>query len=412
MKGTRLTRWLGALCLALHLFILPGCWNRVEPEDLALVLMLGFQREGGTGEIQVTVQAANPLQMAAGEEGGGGGSPGNPTWVASAAGPTISGAVKNLNRKSTRAINLTHTEVILLCQDLAREGIIPLIDFLERERKTRAIARIFLVEGDLRRAMETGFPMEEMGATGITHHFEVALDETAVTGDIPLRVMFNRLSQPGFEIVLPRLQVRQGEPGDRESGGGPGGQGEQVGMPLEVSGLAAFHKDRMVGWLDARETRGYNWIRNEMTIPVYYFPSPTRVGELVAVEIHQSSSRMEARVRGEEVTITVTAVVEGRVQETTSPEERLSTQSEVVDILNRRLAREVRDDIQAALQKSQEGLKTDIFGFGNLVYRTRPRDWDRLGSRWEEIYPEIQVEVQVEAAVRRTGLIKDPLQIR
>ncbi len=387
--------------LTLTLLFTVGCWNRVEPEEVALVLMLGLEREEQNGDIKVIVQAANPLQMAAGEEGGGGGSPERPIWVASSTGPTVSAAIKNLNKKSTRVVNMTHTEIVLISEDLAREGIAPILDFLERERQTRAIIPMLVVEGDLRQAMEAEHFTEEMGASGISSQLVISVDEMAVSSNHPLRVTFNRLSQPGWEIGFPRLKVIEQE-------------AEQVieETPLIVSGLAVFKKDRMVGWLNDRETRGYNWIMNEMTKPIYVLESPTVPGELISAEIHQSSSRLEAQIQGEEVVINVNAIVEGRVQETTSQEEKFSFDSELVDSLNRRLAQAVQSDIQAALEKGQKELESDIFGFGNLIYRTRPRDWDRLGPRWEEIYPDIRVEIQVDSHVRRTGLIKDPLKIQ
>lgn len=394
-------KYFTVIILIITLLFTAGCWNRVEPEELALALMLGLEREEQNGDIKVTVQAPNPLQIGDQEEGQTGGSPGKPIWVASATGPTISSALKNLNKKTGRLINMTHTEIILVSEALAREGMAPILDLLDRERQIRAIAQTMVVEGDLRQAMEAEFAMEEVGARGITRQIVVAVDEMAVSVNFPLRVMFNQLCQPGINIVLPRLQVLELED-------------EQAVMetPLIVSGLAAFKKDRMVGWLNDQETRGYNWIRNEITIPVYVFESPVQPGELVSAEIHQSSSSLEVRVQGEEVVITVNAIVEGRIQETTSPEEKLSSESELVDSMNRHLAQEVHSDIQAALEKGQKELKTDIFGFGNLIYRTRPRDWDRLGPRWEEIYPDIRVEIQVDSHVRRTGLIKDPLKIQ
>ncbi|RQD72907.1 MAG: Ger(x)C family spore germination protein [Candidatus Syntrophonatronum acetioxidans] len=377
-----------------------GCWNRVEPEDLTLVLMMGIEREEEKGDMKLTVQAANPMQGGAEEEGDSGNQE-KPYWVVSATGPTLRAAVKNLNKKSTREINLTHMEILLLSEELAREGIEPVLDFLQRGRESRFIIQPMVVEGDLGKAMKGEYETEDLGAMAISRQHQVVLDELAATIDYPLRIMFNRLSQPGCEILLPRLKVMELE----------GGELSPV-SPLEVDGAAAFYRDRMVGWLNDKETRGYNWVINDINRPVYVFESPAHPEREVTVEIFQSSSNLEARVQGEEVHIRVSVIAEGRIQETTSPEEKLSGETETADSLNRRLAQAVRNDIQAALDKGQEALKSDIFGFGNLIYRTLPRKWEKMEDDWFDHYPEVQVEILVEADVRRTGLVKDPLEIK
>ncbi len=388
------------MVLLLFFFVNTGCWNRVEPEELTLVLMMGFEREEEKGDMKVTVQAANPMQRV-GEEEGGSNSGEKSFWVVSAAGPTLHAALKNLNKKSTREINLTHVQTLLISEEMAREGIEPLLDFLQRGREPRFIIQPMVVEGDLARAMEGEYEAEDIGARALARQHQVVLKELAATVDYPLRIVFNRLSQPGCEILFPRVKVMEIEEDEmsRES-------------PLEVEGAAAFHKGQMVGWLNDQETRGYNWVINDINRPVYIFESPASPDKEVTVEIFQSSSSLEARVQGEEIFIKVSVIAEGRIQETTSPEERLTGETGTADALNRRLAQAVRNDIQAALEKTQQDLKTDIFGFGNLIYRTLPREWGGLEDRWEDIYPEIQVEVEVKGDVRRSGLVKDPLEIR
>ncbi|MDO9573717.1 MAG: Ger(x)C family spore germination protein [Candidatus Contubernalis sp.] len=388
------------IILILSMLFNSGCWNRVEPEEIALIMMVGFERDEEGDGLKIFVQSANPPKVGSSEEGGGG-SQGESTWAASATGRTVTEALNNLAKKSTRLVDLSHMGIVLFSEDLAREGIAPLMDFFDRERQSRLITQPMVVEGDLQRVMEADFVTEETAASALTRLHVVAREELAVSLEIPFRVILNRLSQPGWEIVMPRLrevEPQEGEPPPE--------------TPMEIDGLAVFKKDRMMGWLNSAETRGYNWIVGRITRPIYVFESPTRQGEEISVQVHQSSTRLEAVTRGEEVAVIVNAVVEGRIEETTSDEEFLSAQSELIDSMNRRLGQAVRNDIQAALKKSQKEFESDIFGFGNLIYRTRFQEWEKLENRWDEIFPDLQVEVYVKAEVRRSGLVKDPLIIR
>jgi spore germination protein KC len=381
---------------------LTGCWDRQEPEQLAMALAVGFDLDEKTGDFKVIAQIANPQGMGGqGPEAGGGGGPGEAVWVVAASGETPFMAVRNLIPRSTRIINFTHTSVCLFSEELARQGLESVTDLLDRNRQFRLVAHPLVVEGDLRKALEADFALEEIGAMAYLNHQLHASRRIGVTREVRLRDVYNNFTRPGWETVIPRLHLLTDE------------EGNMVGeAPVEVTGLAAFKGDTLVGWLDRKETRGLNWAHGKINRAIYVLPSPLEGEKPSTVEIFQASSRMQAEVKGDQVTITLEIQADGRLQETLTSREWLGRESEFTRSLDRRLAQAIRNDVRAALDKAQQEFNSDIFCFGNLLYRTRPRDWQRLSGRWDEIFPRVQVNILVDANVRRTGLIKDPMKIR
>jgi spore germination protein KC len=387
--------------LVFLLIITPGCWNRREPEELALVLMAAFDLDQESGDFKIIAQIANPLAMGGeGPEAGGGGGA-DSTWVVAASGQTPFEAARNLVTKSTREINFSHATVVLFSEDIAREGLHQLFDFLDRERQFRLVVHPMVVDGDIRKAMEAEYAMEEVGAVALVRHVRTTSQERAVTRNLFLRDVYNIFSQPGWDVTIPRLHIITGE------------EGELVEeAPVQLSGLAAFSKDRMVDWLNDKESRGLNWVLGDINRAVYVLKSPPDSSRPTTVEIYQTSSSMKAEIQGEEVKIILEIEADGRLQETHTERGWLSEESQLTESLDRRLAQAIRNDVRLVLEKAQNDLKADIFGFGNLIYRTQPKDWARLSDRWDEIFPQVQVEILVDANIRRTGLIKDPLIIR
>jgi len=386
----------------LSLAWLTGCWDRKEPEQLALILAMGFDLDEKTGDFKLIAQIANPLGMGGeGPEGGGGGGTQEAVWVVAASGETPFMASRNLITKSTRQIEYSHTAAVLFSEDIARQGLQPLVDYMDRERQFRLVAHPFVVEGDVRKALEADFPLEEMGAVGFVRHHFYTSQQSGATRDVILRNLFHTFTQPGWEATLPRLHLITDEEGKliQEA-------------PVEVTGAAVFKRDRMVGWLNEKETRGLNWVLNDLNRAFYVLDSPVEEGRPSTVEILQVSSRMRARVQGDRVTITLEIEADGRLQETMTEKDWLSRDSDLTQSLDRRLAQAIRNDIQLAVKTAQQEFNSDIFGFGNLLYRTLPRDWRRLSGRWDEIFPRVQVNILVDANVRRTGLISDPMKIR
>ena len=388
------------LLILLLLFITaPGCWNRLEPEDLALVTTMGLDRDED-GHFKIVVLIANPKAMAGSGENDGGGGEAKTELVAAATGRTIFEAFRNLDNKFSRRLNVTHMTVIIISEDFAREGLLPLIDVFDRERQSRLQANVLVVDGDVRKAMEAELPLEENWFSGILLRTQNVFGVTGTAIEESFRTIIQRLAQPGWELKLSRLQVLETEESLVEE------------SPVLVNGTAAFKGDRMVGWCNDQETRGFLWLDNNVDRVFYILDSPSPEGGQLSVEIFQANSRMEARVDGDQVFITVEVMTDGRLHESTGTEEWLTQESELVHSLDRRLAQAVRNDIFAAVRKCQEEFNSDNLGFGNLVYRTLPRDWERLEGRWDEIFPEIKVEVLVDANVRRTGLVKDTVRIR
>ena len=84
---------------------------------------------------------------------------------------------------------------------------------------------------------------------------------------------------------------------------------------------------------------------------------------------------------------------------------------EFIGSLNRRMATVIRNQVVGCLEKARE-LESDFLGLGNIIYRTRYRDWQRLGSRWEEIFPGVTVDIEVKAEIVRPGNVLRPIEIR
>ncbi|GAA3314087.1 hypothetical protein GCM10020331_005780 [Ectobacillus funiculus] len=48
-------------------------------------------------------------------------------------------------------------------------------------------------------------------------------------------------------------------------------------------------------------------------------------------------------------------------------------------------------------KKAQEELKVDIFGFGSTIERDEPEEWEKLERIWSKAFPDLSVQVHVEA---------------
>ena len=79
-------------------------------------------------------------------------------------------------------------------------------------------------------------------------------------------------------------------------------------------------------------------------------------------------------------------------------------ESKTWDSLERRFAAAVRNEVLAALQAAQEDLESDILGLGRAVHNAYPREWQVMKDNWDEIFPALEVEVEVLATLKTSGV--------
>lgn len=405
---TRVIRAAPVIILCVLMLLPCGCWDRIEPDIIGLVTMIAFDLDEETGLFRVYAQLANPAGAGQQQDGGGGGGSGDgeraATWSLEAAGHTIFQAVRGLEILSTRRLLFSHVEAVLFSEALARRGIRPVIDFLERDPQVRLIARPFVVQGDLQKLMQVQFPLEQFGSTALSKQYVSVREEIAYAPETDsLRVMLHHLTMPGLELELPRIIVQKEAAADGENGAAARPN------PVILSGMAAFRGDRLAGFFNGKETAGHMWLRSEVNRHYLVLQCPDHEDGLLSVEIYESSLELTPQISGDEVRFTALILVEGRIHEFSCQDFPL--EEEFIASLNRRLATAIRNEAAGALDKGRE-LGTDVFGLGNLIYRTRNRDWQRFGHRWREMFPEVMVDLEVEAVIRRHGLNLAPVTIR
>lgn len=378
---------------------LSACWDRREPEEMAFVIAIGFDYNEELDMYKIIAQIANPLGMGDSEGGGGGSGDKTPFWTLSALGHTPVEAARNLAKESTRELFWSHVRILLFSETMARRGVAPVLEFFERGRQLRTIARPAVVEGDLESVLNSDFPLDETGSRGLTRQMVTIVFERAMFPSKTIRELYITASQPGKELFLGRAYVTSGssEIGD-----------PAAANPVQIRGGAVFRGDRLQGWLDERDTTGWNWVAGRVVRAIQVIKFPASEGDFVTVEIIEVRSQCKPVKTSQGIHIQIHVGVDGRIEDATAS---LELEPEILATLERRLAETVRNDINSAIANSQS-YNSDIFGFGNLISRKMPGEWGGIEESWDQLFPQLIVNIDVEANIRRSGLINESLHFR
>ena len=385
------------LCLCASL-ILSGCWDRIEVNDLAIVQGVGLDL-AEDGNIEVTASIAVPARISPPGATGGGGQTGPPATNKSATGRTVSEAFTRLQEKLSRRIFWAHNSVILIGEDLAREGIASALDFYTRNRQPRLSAPLAVTVGRASDVLATTLPIELNVPIGIQETGRLQLFPFVdVLGFLRL------LHREGIEPVTGLVHVVTGgapEPGTLEMPEGPDRDPKQPA----VYGAAIFNHDRLVGLLTEEEAQGLIFIRGEYRSIFVVVPLGSD-DWWISFAVLRHRNRIVPKIQDGRLVIGLDIRIQADLQGNAAGVD--TDDFVVIKMLEKELGKALERTIRRTLDKLQKELQVDAPGFGAAVNRDLPHVWREVRHSWREIYPTLPVEINVEASILRTGLTNRP----
>ncbi len=386
-------RNIALLFLVLLSFSAGGCWDRRELSELAIILAAGLDRTPD-GKIELTLQLARPAAFAGGAapEGGGGRAPAPGTvWVVSATGETVFDAQRNLALQVCRHFSWTHCILIVFGEELARHGVRDVTNYFHRQPGPRETMWVTVAPGKAKKVLESHSELEKSSAQALGF-----LARSKAGWSVNFKDFIRDLASPGVNPAAARVELkRQGEPQ------GAGMEKAPKHREVVLTGAALFKDDRLVGWLNPKETRGLLWLRGKMEKGIVVVPgNPQR--KKLAFEIIRSTTRIEPEYDGEKIRFLVEITAEGNLAEQQTPQD-LST-PEALRRMEEEIAREITARVKSALDRAQGEYGVDSFGFGEAFHRKYKKEWRKIKHRWNEEFADAEISLTVKAHVRNTGI--------
>lgn len=369
----------------LSIFLLTGCWNRKEINDISIVTAIGLDLLEDE-QILLTLQVAIPSKLGptTGSEGGG-----DSTFMISETGKTLSEAYRHLQGKLSRRIFFSHSRILLIGEELAKKGVSNVIDFYSRFHEPRMNSDIMFTKGYAFEVIRSAPSLESVSAEETRELTKQSMGLQVTINDFLDMLLTEGLepSAPEFAVSVLEVEVK-----------------DKSKKTQEVFGAAVFKGDKLVGWVNDSEMRGILWLRNEMEMGVITVEIPEeKGGGNISTNVLRSETEIVPKITDGRMTITVKTTTELKVIENAS--ELNLNDSKNIDKLEKEIEKEIRDKIQEGLNKTKNELDSDIVGFGEFVYKKYPKEWNATYKKeWSKKFSEVDVSIDSKVFVRRIGL--------
>lgn len=370
-----------SLLILLLLIPLSGCWDYRGLDELTIVTGVAIDKKPEEDIYQLTYEIVDLIEPIK-EKGP------NRKLIESE-GKTIFEAVRNAKRRVSNKLYFGHSELIIICEEIARnEDLNVVLDFFTRDSECRETINVVVSQEKTARDI---IASEGIGHTVITNEIlEILEDDKKITSSIlsvELYRLFNIMGAEGKELALPAFHIVQND-----------------GKPTaETNGTAVFKDNKLVGFLSPEESKYFLFIVNEIEGGIFTVASSGQRPN-ISFEIYNNDTNLSFEYKDEKLKIkikTTTVVFLGEFMRQFAPldEKELNALEETAE-------KELEDKIRNVVKKLQTEFGSDIFGFGNMIYKKDFRLWRQLKDNWDEHFKSLDLEVEADIRIMNTATIK------
>lgn len=380
-------------------FMLAGCWDRIELNDVSIVTGLAVDK-GGNTKYRLTLEVVNASQFSKNQMGG----EAAPALTYSLEGDTISELLHKVNIGITRRLIFSHTRVLYISEEIAKDGIIEFIDFLDRSGQFRNDFNIMVTKGEKAEAfVKVTYPIQKVPSLKIHKQTQSFTEEWGGDPGVRLTDFISALTSKGRNPVSATLVIA-GDPkkGERSENN----MKLSVDALVEMDGMAVFRDDRLIGYLSVDETRNYYWTQKlkttSMSVPCSDEEKKLEDEKFIAVTVTETNTKLKVDYSNGKPVLKVKITGETRIEATQCLNDL--TKIDTYNDFEKKINRYVANHIQDTIKKVQTEFGVDIFGFGDAFNRQHHKEYVKVENNWDEVFSQAEVDVDINLHLRRSGV--------
>lgn len=379
------TRFILVMVVCIYALLLMGCWNYKEVEDLSIAAGAAIDKDGD--EYIVTAEV---IEIPSGKEQG------MKSKIIESRGKTIFDAIRNTVQISGKKLYWTHAKILIISQDLAKEGAAKAFDFFFRDSELRS--NLYVVISKEKTAKEiynSETTTEEIKAFEMYQTIQNA-DSTAKSIPISLYEVINDMIAEGKSAITPAVQIITNDENKR----------------ILILNTAVFKKDKLVGFLDEQDTKFLHYII-DIDKGGLLVDDELTMGKDLGLTFEVSSFGTKTKIKPEyknnNIEMNIEVNISAAIAENMYHIDLSST--DVVDEIKKEVESTIEGKLKALIKKVQIEYGSDIFGFGNRVKSDMPNVWKEIKGNWDEIFKSLKVNLNVNITITNKAVVAKPLEI-
>ena len=355
-------------------FVVSGCWNYHELNDLSIANGMSFDINDDKYILSYII--ANPKKDKDSSEDS------NSSFsIYSGEGDSINSAYEVLNNKIAKTPYIGHIDIVIISEDLAKKGVSDVIDFLMHNKESRKQFYLALAK--------------DSSAVSILESLASSNDfSTIKKNNLTMFVeQYNsfviKLLDPGVNPILSSIEIDS-----------------EVNPKAIVSNFGLFKNDVLVGWANYEQSMGIKVLNNNARSILL---ETTYDGEYVASNLNNIKSNIKVSFINDIPKFNIYITADGVLTQI-----NCNCNLENKDVFNE-LENEFENKLNKIIKNSissvQKEYKTDVFGYGNYIYKNYYQKWKELANNWyDQVFPNLDIEISTKINLKGMGMSKQSLK--
>lgn len=371
-------------------FLLTGCWNYHELNDLAITTGIAIDIKNDKYMVSYMIANAKKSQGEASKQDAS-------SVVYSGVGDSISSAYMDLNNKNPKIPYISHLEVIVISEEAAKKGVINIIDFLMRNPESRKEFYVVLSKGtEAKSILETLSPLETFPSQAIYKNIvSNQLDQSTIIIE-EYSDFVSKLLKQGINPVLTGVEIE----GNKEEGKEQSSlESSTPSATIKTSYTGIFKDDALVGWANHKQTIGINILNNEAGSVLleskcedeYMAATLTNIKTSTDINFEDNKPKVNLKIGADGALVEINC--KKNIEET-----------KVIEELKKQFEKSLNKMVTDSIELVQKEYKSDIFGYGNMIYKNNFKKWNQIKDSWEdEIFPNLEFNIMIDISLSSKG---------
>ncbi|MCZ8522975.1 MULTISPECIES: Ger(x)C family spore germination protein [Paenibacillus] len=362
---------IAALFLMLATVLVTGCWDRVELNDVGVLLVTAIDKDEKTNQFKAQTMFAVP------RSGNNNSSGPKVKMSIQSKGDDLDKVRLDLDRQLSRQFVTTHRRVFIVSESLARDGIEGILDQISRSPKNR---------------LKTYFVVARNAHASKLINMEYELDPTP--GEVFREIVKTKVQVP---TSLREIFISSITPGIEPVAAGFTNKTEE-NAKAALDSIALFKGFKLVGFVDDLEAVALNSMLNKKPFGIVELMEE-KGKVLVALDTLKVKPDVSLVNNVPQFLCHVKATA--HINENQTPMD--VTNPQYIEKLNKELEQELEQVYKSLFYKLQRKYEVDSAGLGAVIYRKDPDYWKRIEKNWPSMYRELPIQWQLKADIAGVG---------
>lgn len=383
------------ILVCVFLFLLSGCYDYKELNDYAIVTGIAIDKVKDKYEVSVLISNSSKTSSDAESKE-------SDVVVYSGHGDTIFEAFKDIGLSSPKEIYIGSFSILLISEDVAKEGINNVIDVFLRYPNSRKSFYLTIVKNDKAKdVLKIMTPLANFPSQNISNNLASSTSLQGIIRKVSFNELLSILVQDGIDPTINSIKIV----GNEKKGFNQSNlENTEPKSNIKLSNLAIFKNYKLVDFASYEESLGINFINKNMKdayLKIKYKDGfvvidTTKVNSNIKIDLENNNPKVNIYINGE-----------ARITESNGNIKL--TEYKTIEKLQKLSNKKIKKIIIKAINKAKEN-NADIFGFGLKYYHKYPKYFKKEKNNWDKIFKDLEINIHVKIILKNKVSSKNSLE--